>query len=31
MKARLIYIAVLASLFAGSVIENLGLSDGNDW
>ena len=31
MKARIIYIAVVASLFAGSLMENLGLSDGSDW
>jgi len=31
VKARVIYLAVLATLFAGSVVENLGMSDGNDW
>jgi len=31
MKARIIYIATLAAVFAGGLMADLGLSDGNDW
>ncbi len=31
MKARIIYLAALASLFVGGVMADLGLSDGSDW
>jgi hypothetical protein len=31
VKARVIHLAALATLFAGSVVENFGMSDGSDW
>ncbi len=31
MKAHALYFAVVASLFVGSLVERLGMSDGSDW